>query len=74
MKLKKMVLAIFSLALGYKIISSIMCHLNTVAMINNYFPGAYKCISDIKKGRKDWERQIHHSALKHRRYIKVEKK
>ncbi len=74
MKLKKMVLAIFSLALGYKIISSIMCHLNTVAMINNYFPGAYKCISDIKKGRKDWVHQMQRQNWKSQKYIKVEKK
>lgn len=74
MKLKKMVLIIFSFAFGYKVINSIKCYLDTVAMINGNFPRAYQCISDIKKGRKDWERQIHHSALKHRRYIKVEKK
>lgn len=55
MKLKKMVLIIFSFALGYKIISSIMCYLDTVAIINGSFPGAFKCVSDIKKSKEDWE-------------------
>ena len=74
MKLKKMVLIIFSFAFGYKVINSIKCYLDTVAMINGNFPRAYQCISDIKKGRKDWVHQMQLQNWKSQKYIKVEKK
>lgn len=74
MKIKKMVFTIFIFALGYKIISSIMCYLDTIAMINGDFPRAYKCISDIKKSQENLEHQIRHQNLRRQKYIKVEKK